>query len=208
MLTQAILAMRGINQRKHKEQHEEGNLKLQLRPMAYKGTETAWMRNLDLGEEECWIREPALPDGPHQAKTILRSISCPICGQGKNVEKYKVYGKVGFSRIKCMRCKSIASAQEWKCNCNLHWPKCETHILKTLMHAIQRCQVTPGRGKVIKREMKTSQGQDAAYPQRRIKGKQHAVQASKPPQDTPRTFLKAGSLLARRFPKLYESQHM
>ena len=45
MITQAILAMRGINQRKHKEQHEEGNLKLQLRPMAYKGTARSKLRN-------------------------------------------------------------------------------------------------------------------------------------------------------------------
>ncbi len=143
-----------------------------------------------------------------RTKTILKIISCPKCSQSKNVEKYKVYGKVGFSRIKCMRCRSVASAQEWKCSCNLQWPKCETHILKTLMHAIQRCQTAPGRGKVIKRGMKTSQGQDAAYPQRRIKGNHLAVQTNTSPQQLPRTFLKAGSLLARRFPGIYESQHM
>ena len=77
MLTQAILAMRGVNQKKHKDQHEEGNLKLQVRPMAYKGTETAWMRNMDLGEQEDWTREPALPDGQTQHKTILKNVSRP-----------------------------------------------------------------------------------------------------------------------------------
>ncbi len=141
-----------------------------------------------------------------RTKTILKSISCPKCSQSKNAEKYKVYGKVGFSRIKCMRCRSVASAQEWKCNCNLLWPKCEIHTLKTLMHAIQRCQAAPGRGKVIKRGMKTSQGQDAAYPQRRIKGNQPAVTSNNQPPHLHRTMLKAGSLLANRFPHLYDRQ--
>ena len=205
MLTQAILAMRGVNQQKHKEQHEEGSLKLQNRPMAYKGIETAWMRSLDLGKKENWISEPAIPDGPIQNKTILRCISCPKCGKEKNVEKYKVYGKVGFSRIKCMRCSSVASAQEWRCKCNLLWPKCETHILKTLMQAIQRCKATPGRGKVIKKGMKTLQGRDEVYPRRRINGKQPAVVGDIQPQMR-RTMMKPGSILANRFPQLYERQ--
>ena len=205
MITQAMLAMRGVNQRKHKEQHEEGSLRLQNRAMAYKGTETAWMRSLELGAKESWIHEPAIPDGPIQHKKILRCISCPTCGKEKNVEKYKVYGKVGFSRIKCMRCKLVASAQQWKCNCNLQWPKCETHILKTLMHAIQRCQTASGRGKVIKKGMKTLQGSDAAYPRRRINGKQAAVIINSQTQ-VPRTMMKAGSILAKRFPHLYARQ--
>ena len=41
MMTQAILAMRGVNQRRMKELHEEGNLKLQEKVLASKGTSTA-----------------------------------------------------------------------------------------------------------------------------------------------------------------------
>ena len=40
-ITQAILAMRGINQKKDKERQEEGNLSVQMRTMAYKGNATA-----------------------------------------------------------------------------------------------------------------------------------------------------------------------
>ena len=74
------------------------------------------------------------------------------------------------------------------------------------MHAIQRCQSTPGRGKVIKRGMKTSQGQDAAYPQRRCQGSQVAMTSNEQSLTANRTMLKAGSLLATRFPRLYELQ--
>ena len=131
-LTQAILAMRGVNQRRQKQMHEEGNLKLQERTLASKGTATAWMRSLDLGAKEDWTEEPALPDGPTTFKRVLRSIACPKCGREKNVERYKVYGKVGFSRVTCMRCKQTTNAQEWRCGCNLLWPKCEAHTLKHL----------------------------------------------------------------------------
>ena len=51
MIMKAILAMRGINQKKHKFQHAEGTLELLPRPMAYKGTAHAWLRNLGKMEE-------------------------------------------------------------------------------------------------------------------------------------------------------------
>ena len=174
--------------------------------MAYKGTETAWMRNLDLGEQEDWTREPALPDGQAQHKTILKNVSCPVCGQNKNVEKYKVHGRVGFSRIKCMRCSSITTAQEWRCNCDLRWPKCEVHTLKTLMRGTFLRQSSTIKRKVIKKGMKDRKGHEQAYPRRRINDNQIAVTSCSQPQHSLRTFLKAGSLLARRFPRLYELQ--
>ena len=128
MITQAILAMRGSNQKKHKAMHQKGTLQLQKRPMAYKGTATAWMRNLDLGGKEDWLEEPALPDGQACNKKVLKNIACPRCGFLKSVERYKVYGKVGFSRITCMRCRSVTSAEKWRCGCELLWPKCELHM--------------------------------------------------------------------------------
>ena len=206
MTTQAILAMRGVNQRKQKEMHEEGSLKLQERTLAYKGTSTAWMRSLDLGQKENWTCEPALPDGPVANKLTLRCISCPKCGHEKNVEKYKVYGRVGFSRITCMRCKVTTTAQEWRCRCKLPWPKCEVHTLKTLMHAISRCNAQHGGSKIIKKGLKNLQGQDVAYPQRRSQGSAIAAESSDLSHGPPRTTLKAGSLLAKRFPRLYDLQ--
>ena len=46
LITKAILAMRGINQKKHKEAHDQGILKVMQRPMAYKGNSHSWLWNL------------------------------------------------------------------------------------------------------------------------------------------------------------------
>ena len=44
-VTAAILAMRGVNQRKQKLTHQDGNLKLHRRPLAYKTLSRALLRN-------------------------------------------------------------------------------------------------------------------------------------------------------------------
>ena len=207
MITQAILAMRGVNQKKQKQLHEEGSLKLQERVLASKGTATAWMRCLDLGQKEDWTQEPALPDGPMAAKRILRNITCPKCGKEKDVERYKVYGKVGFSRVTCMRCKQTTNAQEWRCGCNLLWPKCEVHTLKTLMNSMKRDScIAKGSKVVIKKGMKAMQGRDANYPQRRCQGQVIAAKSTEQMNEPMRTMLKPGSVLANRFPRLLSLQ--
>ena len=205
MMTQAILAMRGVNQRKMKEVHEEGNLKLQEKALASKGTSTAWMRSLELGNKEDWTQEPAMPDGPEARKVTLREISCPKCGHEKNVERYKVYARVGFSRVTCMRCKQVTNAQEWRCGCKLLWPKCEVHTLRTLINAMHRCATSKG-SKVIKKGMKNLQGDDAAYPKRKCQGQAIATRSSDQKQEQMRTMLKPGSVLANRFPRLLSLQ--
>ena len=75
MMTQAILAMRGVNQRRMKELHEEGNLKLQEKVLVSKGASTAWMRSLELGDKEDWTQELAMPDGPIARKVSLHALS-------------------------------------------------------------------------------------------------------------------------------------
>ena len=206
MMTQAILAMRGVNQRMMKELHEEGNLKLQEKVLASKGTSTAWMRSLELGNKEDWTREPAMPDGPIAKKVTLREISCPKCGHEKNVERYKVYARVGFSRVACMRCKLVTNAQEWRCGCKFLWPKCEVHTLRTLINAMHRRSTTSKGSKVIKKGMKNLQGHDVAYPKRRCQGQVIAARSSEHTQEPMRTMLKPGSVLANRFPRLLSLQ--
>ena len=71
-VTQAIRAMHGVNQKKHKALHEEGNLELQIRPMAYNGASIAWMRSLSMSQQEDWSEEPAIPDGPMAIKKQLK----------------------------------------------------------------------------------------------------------------------------------------
>ena len=62
VITGAILAMRVINQRKHKEAHDQGTLRLVRRPKAYKGTAHAWLRNLKgIESQACWATELSTP---------------------------------------------------------------------------------------------------------------------------------------------------
>ena len=139
---------------------------------------------------------------------MVESISCPECGWQKNIEKYKVYGKVGFSRITCMQCHITANASTWRCSCKLLWHKCDKHILRTLMNAHDRVKGCFERGRhVIKRVNKVKlQGQNRAYPKRRCNGKQGSSASVKPLPTQARTMLKADSILARRFPNLYAKQ--
>ena len=166
------------------------------------------MRSLDLGEREDWLEEPALPDGPACSKNVLKMIACPRCGFLKNVEKHKVYGRVGFSRITCMRCRSVNSAEKWRCDCELLWPECERHMLSTLIRA--NCRVKgyrEGSKRVLKGVIKTNlHGHDEPFPQRRCIGKQGIAASAEQYSGQPRLMLKAGSLLANHFPHIYARQ--
>ena len=154
-ITQAILAMRGVNQKKHKEKQADGNLLLPIRTMAYKGAATAWMRSLKYKQDDAWIKMPIEMEMDTVTKEIIKSIRCPECGWMKNIEKYKVYGKVGFSRITCMQCHITSNASAWRCSCKLLWHKCEKHILRTLMNASDRVNGCFERGRhVVKRVSK------------------------------------------------------
>ena len=208
MVTQAVLAMRGVNQRKQKAMHAEGTLVLQSRPMAYKGTDIAWMRNLETSKKESWIEEAAMPDGPTCRKEELKTVACPSCGGLKSIVKYKIYGKVGFSRMTCMRCKNTATADRWRCGCGTLWPKCERHMMRTLMRAEGRIKGNPERGKrVLKKGLKTSlHGRDRPFPRRKSDGMQSVAASANMQTGVLRTMMKAGSVLANRFPHLYALQ--
>ena len=62
-VTAAVLAMRGVSQRKQKQAHQERNLKLHRRPMAYKGLSRAWLRNFAKARhEDDWTLKPRLKE--------------------------------------------------------------------------------------------------------------------------------------------------
>ena len=76
----------GVNQKKHNALHEEGNLELQIRPMAYKGASIAWMRSLSMSQQEDWSEELPIPDGPMATKKQLKQMACPKCSHMKNTD--------------------------------------------------------------------------------------------------------------------------
>ena len=102
LITKAIMAMRGINQKKHKVEHDAGILTLISRPMAYKGTAHAWLRNLGrMDEYEDWTSTPLKPDGPDASPKELKVIKCLSCDEAQSTKEHKMKGHAGFSQLKC-----------------------------------------------------------------------------------------------------------
>ena len=135
LITKTILAMRGINQRKHKEAHDQGTLQLAQRPMAYKGTAHAWLRNLKgIRSQTIWTKEPALPDGPAPRQHELKVIACPACRAHQPTAALKLKGRLGFSQLTCQHCRDIRSTSEWLCMFGIQWHKCGEHVPRTATH--------------------------------------------------------------------------
>ena len=170
--------------------------------MACKGNATAWMRGLKHKEGDDWTKIPTEDEEEGNiVKQIIMNIRCPECGSLKNIEKYKVFGKVGFGRITCMKCKRAAKASRWRCSCDLLWHKCKKHILRTLMHA-HDCEkgCSMGSKHVIKKVNKVKlQGTNNPHPKRRGKGKPENKASLNSLSQGTRTIMKEGSILAERF---------
>ena len=86
-ITQAMLAMRGVKQKKDKGRHLEGTLKLPTRTLAGKGAATIWMEGLKYKKDDIWIKDKnEVEEKDNVVKQVLIHISCPECGCNKNVE--------------------------------------------------------------------------------------------------------------------------
>ena len=179
LVTKAILAMRGVNQKKHRIQHEEGSLELQIRPMAYKGTSIAWMRNMNLRMQEDWCEEPAMPDGPLVIKVPLKQILCPKCSFAKSTEHFKMKSKLGFSMMKCLRCKHTTSSSLWRCVCRSLWYKCDEHVHNIFLNSFGLMKVNRGTVKLPGRVPAISMnGHDVPFPKKRGTDARFAVDSN------------------------------
>ena len=192
--------MRGVNQRKHKAMHEEGVLKLLPRPMAYKGTAHAWLRNLGRREEqEDWTKEPRNPDPPQVAREILKEIMCPECEGTQSTKDHRLLSKTVFSQMKCQTCHEVNSIMRWNCMCGIKWFRCGLHVRRNLMQEFSHVEYSQGIRNMPKRGASMSQEHviDRPMPTKRhVDGK--AVNQSL--QVEQRGFLFPNSSLAQRFP--------
>ena len=106
MITKAILAMRGINQKKQKKAHDEGTLMLMKRPMAYKALSKAWLRNLGaFARREVWNSKPREEDKLIMKKAPLDTVCCPACGHGQSTMNNRLKARVGYGQLTCNRCR-------------------------------------------------------------------------------------------------------
>ena len=198
LITTAILAMRGINQKRHKDLWMRGLLRLMPRPMAYKGTAHAWLRNLgSLHDKLSWVDEPPLPDGPAVQKVPLSTIICPMCQHMQDTEHHELRSKLGFHQLTCQRCRQVSSTRQWRCACRLLWYKCDKHVHHKFLGMGKR-YVADKRGK--KRPAAELYGVDKPLPKKRIYVPPESLFESS--DVTRRVRLEPGSKLAQRFPHL------
>ena len=202
--------MRGIKDRKNKERHNEGSLRIPMRTLNPRGTAIHWMKGLKHKEEDKWnTKEDDDHDEESTTMQVLRHVTCPECDAKKDMEKYKIYGgKVGFARIKCMKCNIINTADKWRCSCKLLWQKCRKHIVKAQENAYDK-QKGHQSGKIrgVKKLTKHAKAEgEAPHPIRR---KTKELDAAMPAAvEEVRNHFKADHILARRFPALYAKQVM
>jgi hypothetical protein len=134
-ISKAILAMKGIHQRKHRAAHEEGRLMLRPKRLSYQGSTHAWARNISINDFEDWTRGEHEQEVQHVHKTNLESIVCPCCKrtQTRSKLKLKTYGT--FSQLKRVSCNTVSSTALWRCQCNIPWFKCGMHVQMNSMYA-------------------------------------------------------------------------
>ena len=134
LIVEAIFAMRGVNQKKHKALHEEVVLKLLPRPMAYKGTAHAWLRNIgQLDENENWTEAPKDPDPIPEDQQILEEIKCLECEGTQSTKEHKLFSRNGLSQNKCKPCPEVSIAMKWNCMGGIKWHKCRMHLRRNLI---------------------------------------------------------------------------
>ena len=200
MVAKVILTMRGVNQKKHNMLHEEGDLMLIPRPMAYKGTAHAWLRNLgSLEQHKNWTEKPRSPDPAAREQEVLSEIRCPECNASQSTKDQKLHSKVGYSQIKCKECQDANIAMKWQHTCGSSWIKCGVHIRRNLMKELSLASLVPVIRHMPSRggSMSQEHGVDRPMPKKRHFGGEFVKQTLQVEQ---RGFLFPSSKLARRFP--------
>ena len=133
-ITRAILAMKGIHQRKHRAAYEEGILRLLPKPLSYQGSTHAWTRNLNFNNLETWTRGDHEEAVQHIQKLYLKVAESPCCKKMQDVSKLKLKTGDTFSQLSCTTCGEVSSTMKWRCPCSLPWYKCAMHVQLNLRH--------------------------------------------------------------------------
>ena len=126
-----LMALRGLENKKHLEEWESGQLKVLPKKLNLQGTVQAWRKAVKAGAR--WNNEVQgareMADGVAaelRQTTKLLEIHCPTCNVSHEVAKMKLVSKTGgFSNLKCKagRCGQTASSIEWRCRCNRMWTR-------------------------------------------------------------------------------------
>ena len=116
-----IMAMRGLDKKKHLEAWERGELNVLPQKLKMQGSAQAWRRAVIKGE--VWNKEK---EEDHNETLVLRDSSCPECHTSQKTVAMKLKASEGFSNIKCRNaeCKKVTVSSSWRCRCRRKWVKC------------------------------------------------------------------------------------
>ena len=198
-VAKAIIILKGIYQKKHRAAHEEGNLVLLPKSMAYKGSAEAWCQRI--ATHANLIAEPCNKDPKPTEKVKLLKLHCPKCDVEADSRRMKLKVKAGYCSITCKQCRSIKLSSKWRCSCHKLWPKCGVHVQAKLLE--KNIKGSGKRSRGTKRK-KNPLGIDAPLPKQRQQFIPEAI-AVEGPIAKMQCFLQRGSKHALRFPHLVQA---
>ena len=138
LITKAIMAMRGLYRNKHRLALKEGTLKLNAKPMSYKGNAMSWARHIRRFEEEKRIAQAPYEDDEPEVEEPFNYTRCPGCEHEQQTRRHKLKPKVGFSQFTCHRCRNVTTTAQWSFMCKAPWCKCDVHAHEMLLDPLIR----------------------------------------------------------------------
>ena len=148
-----------------------------------------------MSEKAIWTSEPTHPISKANEEP-LQKLCCPACNAEFPIRTLRIKQGSHYSNLKCKICDDIRSSKLWRCECEMPWIKCRTHVLphRPAKRALERrCRKLP-----------TSEfGHVQPLPKRVVLDIGNVPIAM--PSDPGRPIrLKPGSKLAMRFPHFVE----
>ena len=191
-ITVALLAMKGAYKKKHREAHQDDNLKLHKKPLTYRGSAAEWKRVTAKGED--WTKHAAPHVKDLEPEETLKKLICPECGAKNDAARFKLKQKSNLSNLKCTTCMKVNSSKYWSCTCGIRWLKCRMHVKRSAEEGGMSSKST-------KRKI-DDKGIEQPFPKRRGGEEQIVLDRTQRPPGHGQVVLNPGTKLAMKFPHL------
>ena len=116
-----------MNSRKNREKFQKGILTSKNKSFSYKRIFRC--NDTKVLVKDDWTCEPTHPI----SKTLeipMQTLCCPMCHADFPIKTLKIKQGTHFSNLRCKVCAEMHASKMWKCECEVPWIKCRTHILE------------------------------------------------------------------------------
>lgn len=62
-----------------------------------------------------------------QPRPLLFTLACPRCNSATDTANRYLFFQAKWKQVLCTRCRSVTTANQWKCPCGIRWPLCQAH---------------------------------------------------------------------------------